>query len=68
MVEEALGVAKVADLYNVDPVTVRRWIAQGLLPGAYKVGDRVWAIPRSALKRFVPPSQRGENEERDVES
>jgi hypothetical protein len=34
------AIQAVAAMYDVDPKTVRRWIASGLITG-YKVGDRL---------------------------
>ena len=33
------SIQAVAEMYDVDPVTVRRWIASGLIHG-YRIGDR----------------------------
>ena len=52
---DMLSVADVATRYDVTPRTVRRWCRRGLLPGAARIGERVWAIPSEALEDFEPP-------------
>lgn len=50
-----MNVAEVATLLEVDPSTVRRWIASGLLP-ARRIGARKWQIARAdALALQLPP-------------
>jgi excisionase family DNA binding protein len=42
-----LSLAEAADLLGVHPVTVRRWISQGDLPG-YRLGQRVRVLQADA--------------------
>ena len=63
--ENVLSVADVAARYDVTPRTVRRWCRQGRLPGAVRVGARVWAIPSEALKDFEPPRPGPEPQPKD---
>ena len=64
------SVATVAEMYDVDPITVRRWVASGLIHG-YRIGDRlikldldevhakvVQEIP-NADEREAPPARTG---------
>jgi Helix-turn-helix domain len=47
-----LSVPDVAKLLKVRPETVRRWLASGAFPGAYRTTDSpkaVWRIPGSAV-------------------
>ncbi|KPK69402.1 hypothetical protein AMJ82_05705 [candidate division TA06 bacterium SM23_40] len=36
--------------FNRSPQTIRNWCRSGLLPGAYKLLNREWRIPRQALQ------------------
>ena len=62
--DDVLGVADVADRYGVNPRTVRRWCAEGRLPGA-KLKGRVWLIPADALKEFKQPKPGPEPRRKD---
>jgi acetyl-CoA synthetase len=44
---------KVAEIYDVEPRTVVRWIRQGKMRGV-KVG-RVWRVPEEALDDCIQP-------------
>ncbi|MBX6378556.1 MAG: helix-turn-helix domain-containing protein [Clostridia bacterium] len=44
-----LSPLEVANLYGVSAQIVRRWCAEGKLPGAYKLPGGGWQIPLSAL-------------------
>jgi len=64
MAEELLTIRQVwailVERWPDDPPaysTVRRWVAQGLFPGAFihPLGN-VWAIPRAALDNFERPT------------
>lgn len=44
---ETYTIAQVADMFQVDPRTVRRWIAEGKLD-AFRIG-RMIRIPKTAL-------------------
>ena len=39
--------------------TVRSWLGQGRLPGAYRLRDREWRIPRTALRNFLDSEANG---------
>ena len=47
--EPVLSPPEVASLYGVSAQMVRRWCAEGKLPGAYKRPGGGWQIPLSAL-------------------
>ena len=49
---ELVGVPEAAHYCDVDPRTVRRWIAKGQLR-ASKAGPRRWMIRRSDIKGFL---------------
>ena len=42
--------------------TVRTWANSGQLEGAFKLQNRSWTIPESALQRFIERQQSGEHE------
>jgi predicted site-specific integrase-resolvase len=59
-VEKYLKASEVAGRYGVKPITVKRWIKNGLLPNAkYEetVAGSIWLIPETDLKNFKPPAQ-----------
>ena len=47
-----LSVQEVAELLGRAPSTIRGWIGEGLLPGAYRLRGREWRIPRRELERL----------------
>jgi excisionase family DNA binding protein len=47
-----LTVDEIAAELRVDVVTVRRWITDGHLSPAYKVG-RAYRVPRASLDQFI---------------
>ena len=46
------SVQVVAEMYDVDPVTVRRWIASGLIHG-YRIGDRLVKLDLNEVEAKV---------------
>ena len=53
-----LTATEVAKRYEVTPFAVKGWIKRGLLPNAMleeTVAGKIWLIPESDLKDFVPP-------------
>lgn len=46
------SVQAAAEMYDVDPKTVRRWIASGLIHG-YRVGDRLIKIDLDEIEAKV---------------
>jgi len=50
-----LSTRDVADRYDLQPITVRKWCLRGLFPNAQKIG-RDWVIPESDLETFEPPA------------
>jgi excisionase family DNA binding protein len=46
------SIAKAAELYDVDPKTVRRWIASGLITG-YRIGDRLVKVDLNEVEAKV---------------
>jgi hypothetical protein len=46
------SVQAVAEMFDVDPATVRRWIASGLVTG-YRVGDRLVKLDIAEVERKV---------------
>lgn len=45
-----LTVGDVGKLIDRAPSTVRWWCQTGVLPGAYRLRNREWRVPRSALR------------------
>ncbi len=45
-----LTVEDVAKLVGRAPSTVRWWCQKGTLPGAYRLRNREWRVPRAALR------------------
>jgi uncharacterized protein YjcR len=45
-------VQAVAEMYDVDPVTVRRWISSGLITG-YRIGDRLIKVDLNEIETKV---------------
>ena len=54
-----LTVDEVARRFGRHPSTVRGWIAQGVLPGAYRFRGHEWRVPAAALVAFEETSRRG---------
>jgi excisionase family DNA binding protein len=54
--EEYLTVSQAADLLRVNKSTIRRWIAQDLLP-AYRVGQRRVALKRADVAHLITPTR-----------
>lgn len=48
---EAISIQKTAELLDVSPMTIHRWIARGFIR-AYRVGPRLVRIPRSEIVRM----------------
>lgn len=55
-----LTVPEVAKLFDRHSNTVRGWIAQGLLAG-YRLNNREWRIPRSAVDDFQRRQRMGDD-------
>ncbi len=52
--ERLLTVKQVADLLQVHPVTVQRWLRAGQLSGIRLPADKLgWRVRRSELERFL---------------
>ncbi|MBX3146967.1 MAG: helix-turn-helix domain-containing protein [Gemmatimonadales bacterium] len=47
-----LTVADLATRYQRSPSTVRWWLEQGRMPGAYRLQGREWRVPRASLVAF----------------
>jgi excisionase family DNA binding protein len=54
-----LTVDEVAQRFGRHPSTVRGWISQRMLPGAYRFRGREWRVPAAALVAFEETSRRG---------
>jgi len=48
-----------AALFQRSPVTVRQWCARGEVPGAYKLQNLDWRIPRASVSRYRELQQLG---------
>lgn len=53
---ELLTVDEIATQLRVDVVTIRRWITDGQLSPAYKVG-KGYRVPRTVLDQFLGRAQ-----------
>ena len=52
MTTHDMTVRQVADMLQIHPQTVQRWISDGRLD-AYRVGDRLLRITVDAVERFL---------------
>ena len=52
LLPKQLTVAQVAEYFQRDEKTIRRWITEGKFPHAYKVSDG-WFIPEGDIKRLI---------------
>lgn len=57
MLPKQYTVAQVAEYFHRDEQTIRRWIADGRFPHAYKVSDG-WFILEGDVKRLVRQLQK----------
>lgn len=60
MTEKKLKASEIARIYKVAPITAKKWVANGLFPNAKleeTVAGKIWLVPESDLKDFVPPKQ-----------
>ena len=57
-----LTLEQAGEIMARSPGTVRTWANGGQLPGAFKLNNRTWRIPESALQRFIAQQQSGEHE------
>ena len=48
-----LTVEQIAEEYRRSVSTVRGWLAEELIPGAYKLRGREWRVPQSGLRKFL---------------
>ena len=47
-----LTIRDLAHVFEKRPSTVRAWVERGDFPGAYKLHDKEWRIPASAVEAF----------------
>ena len=47
-----LSVSEVAAELGRSPATIRSWCSAGEIPGAYKLKNREWRIPRPGYRKF----------------
>ena len=40
--------------------TIRNWCSAGVFPGAYKLNDREWRIPRDAMREYMARQRGGD--------
>ncbi len=53
-----LSTANAADLCNVSPITVRKWLDANKIPTAFRMPDsKEWKIPAPGLERFMYASK-----------
>jgi predicted site-specific integrase-resolvase len=50
--EQFKNVADVAEMFSVTPYTVREWLKDDRLPGAFKL-NKQWKIPMSAIRALM---------------
>lgn len=55
-----LTVEQLATRLGRSPSTVRTWLGEGRLSGAYRLRGREWRIPPAALRAFLDREARGE--------
>lgn len=48
-----LTVSEVAEEFGRAESTVRTWLGQALIPGAYRLRGREWRVPPAALRQFL---------------
>jgi excisionase family DNA binding protein len=54
-----LTVDQVAERLGRAPSTIRNWLAERRLPGAYRLRGREWRIPPAALRSFLEAEAAG---------
>jgi excisionase family DNA binding protein len=65
--------AQVAEILQVHPATVRELAAKGQIPGAFKVGEKLWRFDPAAIHRLpggagldTPEEPAGEDDQRRI--
>ena len=59
-----LTVKQLAEETGRSVSTVRGWLAEQLIPGAYKLRGREWRVPRAGLREFLEHQARTKREVR----
>lgn len=54
-----LTVEEVAQRFGRNASTVRGWVTQGIMPGAYRLRGREWRVPVASLRAFEDAERRG---------
>lgn len=57
-----LTVEQVGQQFGRSPSTVRGWLSQGLLTGAYRLQNREWRIPVATVRAFLDRQREGKQE------
>lgn len=55
-----LTVPELAEELDRGKSTVRGWLADGLIPEAYRLRGREWRVPPAAVRRFLEREAQGE--------
>jgi len=51
---ELIGITDAAGILNVDNRTIRRFIAEGRIPG-FRIGDKVLRVDRADVEKLIVP-------------
>jgi hypothetical protein len=54
-----LSCAEVGAALGRSPSTIRAWCTRGDMPGAYRLRQREWRIPRASLRRYLDQQATG---------
>lgn len=60
--KKMMTVKEVAEIFEVQPITIREWLRNGILQGVRPPGTKAWRVPRESVEKLVNTKYGGSNE------